>query len=123
MFLFLGQVNFLYSLVQGLAKGSEDYMRHSVWQATMGTSPRMKVLEYFLEWPGHSITAKDLAEKAGVSRPVATAHCKQLLKLGILQRAPVVWPAKPFLLNRKNLRTKALMKTFGQLILADMGEQ
>ena len=93
--------------------------RKTIFQKTMGSSPRIKILEYFLEWQNIPVCASDLARGSNVSRPTVISHLKQLKRLQLIERVATDDPkGKYFMLVKKHPVNKALQSLFNK-ILAD----
>ena len=67
-----------------MKRGGRDNMKKTIFQEIMGTNPRIKVLEYLLEWNRYDLTISDIARGSKISRNKATEIINELTKKNIL---------------------------------------
>ena len=88
----------------------------SLFQEVVGSSPNVKVIEYFLEWRGFDITMTDINRGSGVSRTTLYKVLENLTSKGIIENTRKVGTAEFYKMNKKHQITKSLIKLFNSII-------
>lgn len=94
-----------------------NYMaEESIFLEYVGDSPRMKILQYFIEGRDFDYTLTDLLN-AGVSWGTLNTLVPKLLKLGIIIKTRKVGRATLYKINQKNTVSQQLIGLYDKLIL------
>lgn len=77
-------------------------MEESVLLSMFGESPRMKIIDYLLEFPTNEFTAGDLVETIGMSRTTVFRELKNLEDQDMIKLASKLGKSPTFRVNLKN---------------------
>ena len=87
-------------------------MKKTIFQEIMGTNPRIKVLEYLLEWNRYDLTISDIARGSKISRNKATEIINELTKKNILVNTRNIGQGQFYLMNKDNETVKLMLRLF-----------
>lgn len=90
---------------------------------TVGDSPYVRALDFFLTFPHFDYSKTQAARETGVSRITMDFIWSQLSKEGFIRKTRDIGRAELFKLNTKNPRVRALMSTDFALSKAFAEEQ
>jgi DNA-binding XRE family transcriptional regulator len=85
-------------------------VKKSIFLETFGESPLIKVLDFFLTFPGFDYSKTQVAKEAGISRITIEKIWDGLIKRGIIIKIRSIGKAELYKLNTDNPRVKILMK-------------
>src|SRR3989344_3569051 len=88
----------------------------SIFLEQVGDTPRMRVLQYFIEGRDFDYTLTDLLQ-AGVSWGTLNTLVPTLLELGMVVKTRKIGRATLYKINKGNMTVKQLMKLYDQLLL------
>ncbi len=97
-------------------------MEESVFLEQVGDSPRMRVMQYFIEGRDFDYTLTDLLN-AGVSWGTLNALIPKLLKLGIIVKTRKVGRATLYKINREHPTAQQLTSLYDYLILQQLNHK
>lgn len=75
-----------------------------------GESPRMKVLEFFMQFPKHEFTVPELVEGIGMSRTTAFSQTESLLNDGMIITSRKVGKSPTYKINSKSPLFRVMQK-------------
>lgn len=93
----------------------------SIFLDHVGDTPRMRVLQYFIEGRDFDYTLTDLLN-AGVSWGTLNQLLPKLLELGIVTKTRKIGRATLYKINQNNLTAKQLIALYDTLILQKLNE-
>ncbi len=88
----------------------------SIFLDYVGDSPRMRILQYFIEGRDFDYTLTDLLN-SGVSWGTLNTLVPKLLELGIVVKTRKIGRATLYKINQKNVAVKQLIELYDALIL------
>jgi len=77
-------------------------MPESILLSIFGDSPRMKIMDYLLEFPTNEFTPSELVEDIGMSRTTVFRELNELLNHDITKQTGKVGKSPTFTVNLKN---------------------
>ena len=86
-------------------------MEESVLTGMFGESPRMKILDYLLEFPTNEFTPSDLVEAIGMSRTTVFREIKNLEEQKMIRLESKLGKSTAFRINLKNPIIKMIQQT------------
>ena len=93
-------------------------MANTIFQKIMGSSPRIKVFEYLLEWKSYDLTISDIARGSGISRNKTTEIVNELARQDILKHTRNIGQGQFYILNKENDIVQQLAKLFKTIVKA-----
>ena len=90
-----------------------------MFQEVMGSSPEVKVIEYFCEWSDYEITITDIAKGAKIGRNQAYRVVESLIKSNVLLESKAVGRKKFFILDKNSKTSKNLKALFKTILIDD----
>lgn len=88
----------------------------SIFLDHVGDSPRMRILQYFIEGRDFDYTLTDLLN-AGVSWGTLNSLVPKLLDLGIVVKTRKIGRATLYRINQENVAVKQLIELYDNLLL------
>ncbi|VVB66362.1 Uncharacterised protein [Candidatus Gugararchaeum adminiculabundum] len=95
----------------------------TIFVDTFGSSPRIKVLDFFLTFTEYDYSKNDIARETGVSRITLEPIWEELEKEGIIKKTRTVGRARMFRLNKENPTAKILRELDFKLSSAKADEE
>ena len=95
----------------------------SVFLATFGESPFIKVLDFFLTYPSFDYSKTQVADEIGISRITIEKIWRKLIKDKIIIKTRTIGKAELCKLNTQNPKVKILMKIALELASVYFEEQ
>lgn len=95
-------------------------MARSPFLDTLGDTPLLRVLEFFLTYPDFDYTKSYVANETGVSRVTIDKVWKKLIKEGVIIKSRNIGEIAMWQLNRANQKVKVLMQTAVKLSLSQL---
>lgn len=90
--------------------------KKSLVQRTLGTSPRIRILEYFLGWDRQEINISDLSRATGVSRVKVMENLKELTKEKVVYKSSKTGIVQYYKLNPKSPTAMHLKRMYNSII-------
>lgn len=97
-----------------------DMKEGSIFLDYVGDTPRMRILQYFIEGRDFDYTLTDLLN-AGVSWGTLNSLVPKLLELGIVIKTRKIGRATLYRINQENVMMKQLIFLYDKLIAERMG--
>ena len=97
-------------------------MEESIFLEHVGDSPRMRVMQYFIEGREFDYTLTDLLH-AGVSWGTLNDLIPKLVKLGIAVKTRKIGRATLYKINQQHPTAKQLIALYDQLILQQLNHK
>ncbi len=94
----------------------------TVFRTLLGDTPKVRVLEYFLEGRELDHSLGDIAEGAGINRVTLFRMWPAMETSKVVQHTRNIGNAKLFTLNAENPRVKGLIKLFDTLLNEEFGK-
>ena len=91
-------------------------MKKSLFQGIMGSSPRIKAIEYMLEWGKYDLKIWDIGRGSGISRNKATEIINELKTKNIIEHTRNIGQGQFYIVNRENLIVKQMLKLFKTIV-------
>ncbi len=91
----------------------------SIFLDYVGDSPRMRILQYFIEGRDFDYTLTDLLN-AGVSWGTLNTLVPKLLELGIVVKTRKIGRATLYKINQNNVAVKQLTELYDRLIVENL---
>jgi AraC-like DNA-binding protein len=97
----------------------------SLISKVLGYSPKMKILDYLLDFPTNDFTKKEIIDALGMSKQTFYKYFDDLEEVGIVRVNRAIGKAKLYMVNRENAVVKDLinMERKMSLQIADAEEQ
>ncbi|WP_316505579.1 hypothetical protein [Nitrosopumilus sp.] len=86
-------------------------MEESVLMSIFGESPRMKIIDYLLEFPTNEFTPSDLVKSIGMSRTTVFREIKNLEEQKMINPVSKLGKSPTFRINLKNPIIKMIQQT------------
>lgn len=96
-------------------------MEESIFLDYVGDTPRMRILQYFIEGRDFDYTLTDLLN-AGVSWGTLNTLAPKLLELGMLIKTRKIGRATLYKLNQENVAVKQLIELYSSLLLEKLAQ-
>lgn len=97
-------------------------MEKTIFTKAVGSTPRMKVLEFLIEGRELDYSLSDIAEGAEIGRTTLFRIWNELEKLKFVKQTRTIGNAKLFRLNQDNLFIKKLIELFDTLMKESLKE-
>lgn len=81
----------------------------SLLMKVLGRSPKMKILDYLLDFPTNDFTKKEIIETLGMSKQTFYKYFDDLEEVGIVKVNRTIGKAKLYKVNRENMIVKDLV--------------
>ncbi len=81
----------------------------SLLMKVLGRSPKMKILDYLLDFPTNDFTKKEIIETLGMSKQTFYKYFDDLEEVGIVKVNRTIGKAKLYKVNRENTIVKDLV--------------
>lgn len=82
----------------------------SIFLQILGTSPKMKILDFLLAFQAFDYSMTEIAQKTNVSYPIVVNVIEDFLRNGIVIETRKIGKARLFKLNEQSTLTKQLLK-------------
>ena len=89
----------------------------TLFQQTLGNTPKIKVLEFFIEGRELDYSISDIAEGAEIGRTTLFRIGEDLIKNKIIIPTRQIGNAKLYKLNQKNPFVKKIIELFDEIIM------
>ncbi len=83
----------------------------------LGYSPKMKILDYLLDFPTNDFTKKEIIDALGMSKQTFYKYFDDLVEVGIVRVNRTIGKAKLYKVNRENPIVKDLVNMEKKLSL------
>ncbi len=83
---------------------------------TFGSSPRNRILEFFLEMRDTDYGIADIARNLDMNKATAYAAAEDLIEKKILIPTRIIGRTQLYTLNKKDMRAKIVLYAFDQLL-------
>lgn len=93
------------------------YVMETLFRRTLGDTPKIRVLEFFIEGREFDYSITDIAEGAEIGRTTLFRIFEDLLKTKIIVPTRQIGNAKLYRLNIENPFVKKLIEVFDEIIM------
>jgi len=88
----------------------------TIFTDNLGTSPKIKIIEFLIEGRGLDYSLTDITEGAEVAWKTTLKIIPELVKVGVVKHTRVIGNAKLFKINRDNIVATKLIELFDSLL-------
>ena len=98
-------------------------MKETIFTKTIGSTPKIKVLEFLIEGRELDYSISDIAEGAKIGRTTLFRIWNDLIKLKIIKHTRDIGNAKLYKLNLENPFVKKLVDLFDTIVIEPLKEE
>ncbi len=102
---------------------SKSNMEKTIFTQAVGATPKIKVLEFFIEGRELDYSLSDIAEGSGIGRTTLFRIWNDFEKLEFVKQTRTIGNAKLFKLNLENPFIKKLVGLFDTLLINSLKEK